>query len=226
MSPLTWRFLLPLFVVVVSLLCLCCVFVVSLLCLVVSIGGSRGASFRVFNQKNGGSIRIISVRRIPTDSNKREQDLKIGKPLEFHTKKMQEKLGPINKNDEKEQGNDDDDSNTAITVKNLPTARDQLDDDLEEKKEQEKENVRNGLPAKAADPDATVPVPNVATGKDEKKDENGDQIPLVETVADLAESQPTAKDPPVAKRGRKLLMAGDDKDSARIADSALESIGE
>ena len=198
----------------------------SLLCLVVSIGGSRGASFRVFNQKNGGSIRIISVRRIPTDSNKREQDLKIGKPLEFHTKKMQEKLGPINKNDEKEQGNDDDDSNTAITVKNLPTARDQLDDDLEEKKEQEKENVRNGLPAKAADPDATVPVPNVATGKDEKKDENGDQIPLVETVADLAESQPTAKDPPVAKRGRKLLMAGDDKDSARIADSALESIGE
>jgi hypothetical protein len=140
---------------------------------------------------------------------------------------MQEKLGPINKNDEKEQGNDDnDDSNTAITVKNLPTARDQLDDDLEEKKEQEKENVRNGLPAKAADPDATVPVPNVATGKDEKKDENGDQIPLVETVADLAESQPTAKDPPVAKRGRKLLMAGDDKDSARIADSALESIGE
>jgi hypothetical protein len=215
-----------LFVVVVSLLCLCCVFVVSLLCLVVSIGGSRGASFRVFNQKNGGSIRIISVRRIPTDSNKREQDLKIGKPLEFHTKKMQEKLGPINKNDEKEQGNDDDDSNTAITVKNLPTARDQLDDDLEEKKEQEKENVRNGLPAKAADPDATVPVPNVATGKDEKKDENGDQIPLVETVADLAESQPTAKDPPVAKRGRKLLMAGDDKDSARIADSALESIGE
>jgi hypothetical protein len=111
---------------------------------------------------------------------------------------MQEKLGPINKNDEKEQGNDDDDSNTAITVKNLPTARDQLDDDLEEKKEQEKENVRNGLPAKAADPDATVPVPNVATGKDA----------------------------PVAKRGRKLLMAGDDKDSARIADSALESIGE
>jgi protein disulfide-isomerase-like protein len=196
-------------------------------------GGSRGAAFRVFDQKNGGSIRIISVRRIPTDSSKREQLIKIGKPLEFHTKQMQEKLGESDPKDTKDADEDEDDKDRPhIIVKQLPTARDAFDEKKEEISEKIRETLKeNGLAGLGKDlpedPDATVPKPDVKTGKDEKKDSDGTVIPLVETVSELATAVSVEKSQNKAKAGsgRRLLMNDDENKNTRIADSALESIG-
>jgi len=193
-------------------------------------GGSRGASFRVFNDKSGGSIRIISVRRIPTDS-KREAEKDQQKPLEFHTKKIQEKLAKDN-DKPVESGQE------SITIKMLPKAREKLDQD---KSKLVKKIMPFGLGGseKKDDDDATVPQPIVVGKKKDAPDDDNDADDTIkENVKEILQTAAKEEIIKTIKEGvgagagggnrrRRLLGVGDDNDeSGRIADSALESIAE
>jgi len=185
-------------------------------------GGSRGASFRVFNGKGGGAIRIISVRRIPTDSKRENEIIQAQKPLEFHTAKKQQELGGA---DEKVV----EDGQESITIKVLPSARQKFNEKV----------VKEMATIITPDPDATVPKPIVAT---KKKPESKDDVDdAKDTISENVREglKAAAKDdkdaPPVPKpnRRRSLLQIDanlngeeSEKEKGRIADSALESLSE
>ncbi len=120
-------------------------------------GGSQGAQggIRVFSG-NGGNIRVISVRRIPTagqeDEGGRGGKRDKNKPLEFHTKLAG---GEFAGKPAAPQGKGEEDG--GITVKVLPSAKDKL----EAAKKKEQEVARKGT--------ATVPKPKVAPPKDAPK---------------------------------------------------------